>query len=106
MPMVPRHHRVPQHANMYALRMHGQARSIFGLFKRKPKAEAPVAPPPVLGPDNLFHKLSESPIPSMRARGERIRSLAPCPVSMSKYGVRRLVNFECPVRGEVSGAMA
>ena len=95
-PMVPRHHRVPHHASMYALRMYGQARTIFGLFKRKPKAEAPVAPPPVLGPDNLFHKLSESPIPSMRARGERIRSLAPCPVSMSKYGVRRLVNFECP----------
>ena len=32
----------------------------------------------------------------MRARGERIRSLAPCPVSMAKYGERRLVNFECP----------
>lgn len=32
----------------------------------------------------------------MRARGERIRSLAPCPVSMSKYKVRRLVNFDCP----------
>lgn len=84
-----------------AMCVRGQTRTFFGLFKRKPTAtksqdRSAVPPPPVLAPDNLFHKLSESPIPSMRARGDRIRSLAPCPVSMSKYGVRRLVNFECP----------
>ncbi|PKI84718.1 translational activator for mitochondrial COX1 [Malassezia vespertilionis] len=74
-----------------------QARSIFGLFT--PKSKKPEAPPPkapVLAPDNLFHKLSESPIPALRARGERIRTLAPCPVSMAKYGERRPVHFECP----------
>ncbi|WFD27539.1 translational activator for mitochondrial COX1 [Malassezia nana] len=83
--------RVPSHA------LPRQTRSLFGLFQRRspapPKASTPA---PVLAPDDLFHKLSESPIPSMRARGERIRSLAPCPVSMAKYGERRLVNFECP----------
>lgn len=32
----------------------------------------------------------------MRARGERVRSMAPCPVSLNRDGVRRLVEFECP----------
>ncbi|WFD42421.1 translational activator for mitochondrial COX1 [Malassezia psittaci] len=73
-------------------------RSLFGLFKQRSatKKPDPTARPPILEEDDLFHKLSESPIPAMRARGERIRTLAPCPVSMSKYGIRRLVNFECP----------
>ncbi|WFD36142.1 translational activator for mitochondrial COX1 [Malassezia cuniculi] len=77
---------------------HMQRRTLFGLFRRAPKASQTHAPerPPLLAQDDLFHKFSESPIPSIRARGERIRSLAPCPVSMSKYGIRRLVNFECP----------
>ncbi|WFD31467.1 translational activator for mitochondrial COX1 [Malassezia sp. CBS 17886] len=75
-------------------------RTIFGLFRRRaPPPEERVVTPPVLEQDNLFHKLSESPIPALRARGDRIRTLAPCPVSMSKYGVRRLVNFECPECG-------
>jgi len=73
------------------------ARSLFGLFKRKSKPRfAEAEKPPVLAQDNLFHKLSESPIPALRARAERIRSLAPCPVSMNKYGLRRNVQFECP----------
>lgn len=50
----------------------------------------------VLSQDNLFHLFSKSPIPAIRARGERIRSMAPCPVSLNRDGVRRLVNFECP----------
>mgnify|MGYP001762041855 FL=1 len=77
-------------------------RTLFGLFgKKKTPGSVGAGPrsPPVLEQDNLFHKFSESPIPSIRARGERIRSLAPCPVSMAKYGVRRLVNFECPECG-------
>lgn len=80
-----------------------QRRSLFGfsLFGKGNNVEKNVfaEPPrkePVLDQDNLFHPLSKSPIASMRARGERVRSLAPCPVSMSKYKVRRLVNFECP----------
>ncbi|KAL9933110.1 hypothetical protein V8E36_007828 [Tilletia maclaganii] len=52
--------------------------------------------PPKLAQDDLFHPLSQSPIPEMRARGERVRALAACPVSMTKYGVRRPVRFECP----------
>ena len=83
----------------------GQQRSLFGfsLFGgKKDKKNDPFALPPratkkpLLAQDDLFHPFSKSPIPSIRARGERIRSLAPCPVSMSKYKVRRLVNFECP----------
>ncbi|KIS68839.1 uncharacterized protein UMAG_02830 [Mycosarcoma maydis] len=84
----------------------GQHRTLFGfsLFgggKKDKKKDAFALPPrtakkPVLAQDNLFHPFSKSPIASIRARGERIRSLAPCPVSMSKYKVRRLVNFECP----------
>ena len=73
------------------------SRTLFGLFKRRmPNARQEAARPPLLEQDNLFHKLSESPIPAMRARGDRIRTMAPCPVSMSKYGVRKLVDFECP----------
>ncbi|TKY89318.1 hypothetical protein EX895_001849 [Sporisorium graminicola] len=82
----------------------GQHRTLFGfsLFGKKDKKNDPFALPPraakkpLLAQDDLFHPFSKSPIPSIRARGERIRSLAPCPVSMSKYKVRRLVNFECP----------
>lgn len=32
----------------------------------------------------------------MRAKGERMRQLALCPVSMDKYGAREPVSFECP----------
>ncbi|KAJ9479303.1 Protein MSS51, mitochondrial [Pseudozyma hubeiensis] len=84
----------------------GQHRTLFGfsLFggNKKDKKNDPFALPPraakkpLLAQDDLFHPFSKSPVPSIRARGERIRSLAPCPVSMSKYKVRRLVNFECP----------
>ncbi|MCO5565702.1 hypothetical protein L7F22_019376 [Adiantum nelumboides] len=52
--------------------------------------------PVLLEQDNLFHPLSKSPIPSMRARGERIKTMAPCPVSLNRDGVRKLVQFECP----------
>ncbi|OLL24470.1 Protein MSS51, mitochondrial, partial [Neolecta irregularis DAH-3] len=40
--------------------------------------------------DNLFHKLSRSPFPGMREKGETIRRLAKCPVSGTP------VAFECP----------
>ena len=73
--------------------------SLFGAGKKKETTPDPFNAPrkqPLLSQDNLFHPFSQSPIPAIRARGERIRSLAPCPVSMSKYKVRKLVNFECP----------
>ncbi|PWN47758.1 hypothetical protein IE53DRAFT_371196 [Violaceomyces palustris] len=80
-----------------------QTRNLFGissLFGGKKKGKVdPFGRPkkqPILSQDDLFHPFSKSPIPSIRARGERIRSLAPCPVSMTKYNERRLVNFECP----------
>ena len=80
-----------------------QRRTFLGFFRRTRRARTPAAPAaapaPILAQDDLFHKFSESPIAAIRARGERIRALAPCPVSMSKYGVRRLVNFECPECG-------
>lgn len=78
-----------------------QQRSLFGLsFGRGKKEKQPgsvgAAKPVLLAQDDLFHPLSKSPIPAMRARGERIRKLAPCPVSLNRDGVRRNVAFECP----------
>ncbi|KAK0533498.1 translational activator for mitochondrial COX1 [Tilletia horrida] len=87
------------------LQLQQQQRTFFGgLFgkksgdkdKKQDPFRARPSKPPVLAQDDLFHPLSQSPIPAMRARGERIRALAACPVSMSKYGVRRPVRFECP----------
>jgi splicing suppressor protein 51 len=74
-----------------------QQRNIFGFsFGKK---EATPSPPPrqvLLSQEDLFHPLSKSPIPSMRARAERIKSQAPCPVTLNRDGVRKLVQFECP----------
>ncbi|KAI3626108.1 hypothetical protein CBS9595_001469 [Malassezia furfur] len=97
-PMLARCRAAPADAQ----RLAQQKRTLFGLFKRRTPTKVPdatAARPPILEQDDLFHKLSESPIPAMRARGERIRTLAPCPVSMAKYGIRRLVNYECPECG-------
>ena len=54
-----------------------------------------------LGQGDLFHPFSESPFPTVKARGEAIRSLAPCPVCSSGHGGHTgtnpsLVKFECP----------
>jgi splicing suppressor protein 51 len=49
-----------------------------------------------LSQDNLFHPLSQSPFPEMRAKGERIKQLAYCPVSLDKYGEKVHVAYECP----------
>ncbi|KAH9997252.1 hypothetical protein BJV77DRAFT_984189 [Russula vinacea] len=46
---------------------------------------------PILSQDNLFHPFSVSPFPAIVARGEAIKSLAPCPVSQA-----RAIAFECP----------
>ncbi|KAI0063458.1 hypothetical protein BV25DRAFT_1802514 [Artomyces pyxidatus] len=77
------------------------SRSIFSLFKKK---SAKPEPKPVLSQDDLFHPFSQSPFPAVRARGEAIRSLAPCPVCASSHdhthahvkAQPRAVAFECP----------
>lgn len=71
-------------------------RTLFGWGKIKLKPDPFERKKPILAQDDLFHPLSKSPIPAMRARGERVRSLAPCPVSLARDGVRRPVQFECP----------
>ncbi|OSX65105.1 hypothetical protein POSPLADRAFT_1065081 [Postia placenta MAD-698-R-SB12] len=61
-------------------------------------------PVPLLTEDNLFHPFSKSPFPAIRARGEAIQKLAPCPVCASEHGPFHAhapsqplaVKFECP----------
>ncbi|GAA5894537.1 hypothetical protein JCM5296_005123 [Sporobolomyces johnsonii] len=69
-------------------------RSLFGFGKKK--QPLPVAPKPLLSQDDLFHPLSQSPFPEMRAKGQRIKQLAYCPVSLEKYAEKVHVQFECP----------
>ncbi|KAH9180578.1 zinc-finger of mitochondrial splicing suppressor 51-domain-containing protein [Lactarius sanguifluus] len=77
------------------------SRSLFNLFKK-----APSQPEfqPTLSQDNLFHPFSGSPFPAIVARGEAIKSLAPCPVCASHHdhtyahakAQPLAVAFECP----------
>ncbi|KAJ7093239.1 zinc-finger of mitochondrial splicing suppressor 51-domain-containing protein [Mycena epipterygia] len=77
-------------------------RYLFSFF-RKP-APKPAEPAPRLTPDNLFHPFSKSPFPMLRARGQAIQKLAPCPVCTSSHAQGhphthaqpRNVQFECP----------
>ncbi|GAA6029383.1 hypothetical protein JCM8097_003649 [Rhodosporidiobolus ruineniae] len=78
---------------LFARPSHVQQRTLFGWGKKK---ALPVAPKPLLTQDNLFHPLSQSPFPEMRAKGDRIKQLAYCPVSLDKYGDKVHVQFECP----------
>ena len=79
------------------------ARRHFLNFTRKSKSATP-GRTTVLGEDDLFHPFSESPFPAVKARGEAIRSLAPCPICSSSQGgysdetgTKPLgVKFECP----------
>ncbi|CCL99340.1 uncharacterized protein FIBRA_01358 [Fibroporia radiculosa] len=70
-----------------SLRPLNQSRTLFGWFK-KPKATEKKDAVPLLTEDNLVHSFSQSPFPAIRARGEAIQKLAPCPP--------RAVKFECP----------
>ena len=77
-------------------------RSLFGLFKRKEQRFT--EPKPLLSEDDLFHSFSKSPFPAIRARGEAIKQLAPCPVCSSSHehvhahteAQPKAVSFECP----------
>jgi hypothetical protein len=57
-------------------------------------------PVPTLLQDNLFHPFSKSPFPAIKARGEAISKLAPCPVcaaeSSDVHASPKAVKFECP----------
>jgi splicing suppressor protein 51 len=78
-------------------------RQIFSLFRKAPKNFEP-PPAPILSEDNLFHPFSKSPFPAVRARGEAIQQLAPCPVCSSSHShvheqtqaQPKAVKFECP----------
>lgn len=69
-------------------------RQIFNLFRRKFKAEERSDPVPLISEDNLFHPFSKSPFAHVRARGQAIQSLAPCPVCTPEQS--KTVKFECP----------
>ncbi|PFH50077.1 hypothetical protein AMATHDRAFT_4323 [Amanita thiersii Skay4041] len=80
-------------------------RPIFSLFqKSKPADRKPQETGPQLTQDNLFHPFSKSPFPPVRARGEAVKTLAPCPVCAASHNhvhahtqsQPKLVRFECP----------
>lgn len=81
-----------------------QSRSIFSLIRRLKGSPKPTEQVPILTEDNLFHPLSKSPFPAVVARGEAIKTLAPCPVCASSHGhihahtkaQPKAVKFECP----------
>ncbi|KAH7909724.1 zinc-finger of mitochondrial splicing suppressor 51-domain-containing protein [Hygrophoropsis aurantiaca] len=78
------------------------SRHLFNFFRKAKAAEK--EPAPILSEDNLFHPFSKSPFPAVRARGEAIQSLAPCPVCASSHehvhahvkAQAPAVKFECP----------
>lgn len=80
------------------------SRPLFNLFRGRRANEKPKDPVPILTEDNLFHPFSKSPFPQIIARGEAIKSLAPCPVCSTPHtdphihadAQPRAVSFECP----------
>lgn len=88
---------------------HTSARTFLSWFKSKPvqtsSSKGKEQNEPILTEDNLFHPFSQSPFPAIRARGEAIKQLAPCPVCASEHqhGVHphthaqpKNVEYECP----------
>jgi splicing suppressor protein 51 len=77
-------------------------RPIFNLFNRltgRTPPQKPARPAPVLAQDDLFHAFSASPFPAIRARGEAIQSMAPCPTCTAEKAPQKTVAFECPECG-------
>ncbi|KAF3929488.1 hypothetical protein ABW19_dt0200492 [Dactylella cylindrospora] len=60
---------------------------------RKPAPDPTI---PLISKNNLFHPLSQSPLPDMRELGSRIRERAVCPVDVPHEVGKHQVNFECP----------
>ncbi|PCH38137.1 hypothetical protein WOLCODRAFT_136064 [Wolfiporia cocos MD-104 SS10] len=87
-----------------SLRTRPPARTFFSWFRKSPPAEKKKDPAPLLTEDSLFHPFSQSPFPAIRARGEAIQKLAPCPVCAAAHSPLhvhtqaqpRAVKFECP----------
>jgi splicing suppressor protein 51 len=80
------------------------SRSIFSFLSKSNRPETPKDPVPILTEDNLFHPFSKSPLSALRARGEAIQKLAPCPVCASTHHAHtkaqpKAVKFECPECG-------
>lgn len=82
-----------------------QARSIFSFLRRSKTKDVPTDPVPTLAEDNLFHPFSSSPFPAIRARGEAVKKLAPCPVCSEgghhhpeepASALPKAASFECP----------
>lgn len=78
-----------------------RTRGLFGFARKRkaPEAESVVKPGTkkvILEQDNLFHPLSKSPFPTLRARAEAVKQMAPCPVCLEEHGERRHVAFDCP----------
>ncbi|KDR81472.1 hypothetical protein GALMADRAFT_221335 [Galerina marginata CBS 339.88] len=79
------------------------SRPFFSFLNRK-HAQKLQDPAPILTEDNLFHPFSKSPFPAVRARGDAIQKLAPCPACVSLHdhihahtkGQPKAVKFECP----------
>lgn len=78
----------------------GTSRRTIFKFAGKQEVPDPESHPtpkkPILERDNLFHPLSLSPFPALRARAEAVKSMAPCPVCLEEHGERRPVQFDCP----------
>ena len=96
------HRRVPCRVNsLHFASQNIYSRSLFNLFKKVPPRPEYQ---PTLPQDNLFHPFSKSPFPAIVARGEAIKSLAPCPVCASHHNnvsshtnaQSHAVAFECP----------
>ncbi|CAK5264702.1 unnamed protein product [Mycena citricolor] len=78
-------------------------RSFFSFFRKTAKPAEREQHVPLLTEDNLFHPFSKSPFPMLRARGEAIKNLAPCPVCTSSHEhghphatEPQNVSYECP----------
>lgn len=80
-------------------------RLIFSWFKTQKPTSKSKETVPILSEDNLLHPFSQSPFPAIRARGEAIKKLAPCPVCAATHNSSqpnplspppRAVKFECP----------
>ncbi|OCH85304.1 hypothetical protein OBBRIDRAFT_891245 [Obba rivulosa] len=80
------------------------SRPFLSWFRKDKQSQKTKEPEPILSQDNLFHPFSNSPFPAIRARGEAIQKLAPCPVCASAHNSvsahtkaqPRAVKFECP----------
>jgi splicing suppressor protein 51 len=82
---------------VYNVRQPVNRRHFFNFSKKKSETKEPT---PVLAEDDLFHPFSQSPFPDIKARGEAIQKLAPCPVcARSHHHTKEIplaVKFECP----------